>query len=89
MLFFSVLQLLILIAILILVILIYRNTKISSESFCNCVGMQYDGTAVEENPESPICSNDSTPRFRTGGCVTCSSNQSRPRLSEETDIAGV
>jgi hypothetical protein len=61
-------EILLLIVILILVIIIY--TRVQTENFDNCFGMQYYGGGMEEDPKKPVCAQGSTkPLYREGGCA--------------------
>ena len=61
-------QTLVLLAILIMVILLWcRSPK--TESFANCVGMQYNGLQALQHPHAPICTRGFHARYPEGGCV--------------------
>lgn len=53
--------------ILILVILIFL--RLNKESFENCVGVQYNGLNLLDNPTDPVCTEGITSRFPDGGCL--------------------
>ena len=69
---FTILQLLLLLVLLALVISMYiMMNSMKAESYCNCFGAQYDGTAVLSHPKAPLCAEQtSEPLYRTGGCVS-------------------
>lgn len=44
--------------------------RLYKEPFENCIGAQYNGLNLLENPSAPVCTHGIQSEFRDGGCVT-------------------
>lgn len=58
--------LLLLITLSVVVTILVRLYK---EPFENCVGVQYNGLNMLDNPTEPVCTQGIKSRFRDGGCL--------------------